>query len=245
MAESKDMDRNGVQIGVYVCHCGTNIAGTVDVEALTEYAATLPGVTSPPPFGGNQRTIVINVNPDRLKAYQAELFEYINEERGHEEWILDDIRALGADAHAEVVEGGVRFPVDPLGGQKTGWFYDQRPNRDRVAALADGARVLDVFSHVGAFGLRCAAAGALAVTLVDSSAPALVQAERAAALNGIPVRRYVIGVFVASGVIAGESAGGNDTVDMGVKLEFLVPGMEHAEEADLGSEMGGITSHFE
>src|ERR1700726_1473582 len=43
-----------------------------------------------------------------------------------------------------------------------------------------------------------------------------------------------------AGVIAGESAGGNDTVDMGVKLEFLVPGMEHAEEADLGTEMGGI-----
>src|SRR5437868_15010372 len=43
-----------------------------------------------------------------------------------------------------------------------------------------------------------------------------------------------------AGVIARESAGGNDTVDMGMKLEFLVPGMEHAEEADLGSEMGGI-----
>ena len=43
-----------------------------------------------------------------------------------------------------------------------------------------------------------------------------------------------------AGVIAGESAGGNDTVDMGMKLEFLVPGMEHAEEADLGTEMAGI-----
>ena len=43
-----------------------------------------------------------------------------------------------------------------------------------------------------------------------------------------------------AGVIAAESAGGNDTVDMGMKLEFLVPGMEHAEEADLGSEMGGV-----
>ncbi len=43
-----------------------------------------------------------------------------------------------------------------------------------------------------------------------------------------------------AGVIAGESASGNDTVDMGMQLEFLGPGMEHAEEADLGSEMGGI-----
>jgi 23S rRNA (cytosine1962-C5)-methyltransferase len=94
----------------------------------------------------------------------------------------------GEHAGVEVIEGGVRFPVDPLGGQKTGWFFDQRPSRDRVAALANGARVLDVFCHVGAFGLRCAAAGAGEVTLVDSSAPALAHAEQAAALNGISPR---------------------------------------------------------
>ncbi len=81
---------------------------------------------------------------------------------------------------AAVVEGGVRFPVDPLAGQKTGFFFDQRPNRDRVAALAAGARVLDVFCHTGAFGLRAAAAGAAAVTLVDSSAPALDRVRLAA-----------------------------------------------------------------
>jgi 23S rRNA (cytosine1962-C5)-methyltransferase len=98
---------------------------------------------------------------------------------------------FGSDARAVVVEGGVRFPVDPLGGQKTGWFFDQRPNRDRVAALAEGARVLDVFSHIGAFGLRCAIAGARDVTLVDSSAPALAQAEQAAALNGIAERVHI------------------------------------------------------
>jgi 23S rRNA (cytosine1962-C5)-methyltransferase len=98
---------------------------------------------------------------------------------------------FGSDAHAEVAEGGVRFPVDPLGGQKTGWFFDQRPSRDRVAALAEGARVLDVFSHVGAFGLRCAVAGASEVTLVDSSAPALAQAEQAAALNDVAERVHI------------------------------------------------------
>ena len=92
---------------------------------------------------------------------------------------------FGSDARAEVSEGGIRFPVDPMEGQKTGWFFDQRPNRDRVAALAKDARVLDVFCHVGAFGLRCAVAGAREVTLVDSSASALAQAELAAALNGV------------------------------------------------------------
>ena len=105
------------------------------------------------------------------------------------EGLEEDIAPLHGDAAATVVEeGGVRFPVDPLGGQKTGWFFDQRPNRDRVAALASGARVLDVFCHVGAFGLRCAGAGAEAVTLVDSSAPALLHAQQAAELNGLAGR---------------------------------------------------------
>ncbi len=94
----------------------------------------------------------------------------------------------GTDATAVVQEGLIRFPIDPLSGQKTGWFFDQRPNRDRLAALANGARVLDVFCHVGAFGLRCAGAGAASVTLIDSSAPALAHAADAAALNGFADR---------------------------------------------------------
>ena len=94
----------------------------------------------------------------------------------------------GSDAVTTVLERGVWFPVDLLTGQKTGWFFDQRPNRDRVAALASGARVLDVFCHTGAFGVRCAAAGAEAVTLVDASAPALEIAMQAAALNGVAGR---------------------------------------------------------
>ncbi len=94
----------------------------------------------------------------------------------------------GEAAGTIVVEGGVRFGVDPMAGQKTGFFFDQRPNRDRVAALAGGARMLDVFCHTGAFGLRAAAAGAAAVTLVDSSAPALERAVAAAEANGLASR---------------------------------------------------------
>ncbi len=94
----------------------------------------------------------------------------------------------GDSAQAAVVEGGLWFPVDLLAGQKTGWFFDQRPNRDRVAALAQGARVLDVFAHTGAFGLRCAASGAASVVLVDSSAPALDHAMEAASANGLGER---------------------------------------------------------
>ena len=102
------------------------------------------------------------------------------------EGLGQDVRLLhGSDAAAVTEEGGVAFAIDPLGGQKTGFFHDQRPNRALVASLAHGARVLDVFCHVGAFGLRCAKAGAAAVTLVDSSAPALEQALAAARRNGL------------------------------------------------------------
>ncbi len=107
----------------------------------------------------------------------------------HLEGLPDRVALLhGDNAACMVEEGGVRFPIDPLSGQKTGWYFDQRANRDRVAALAAGARVLDVFSHAGAFGLRCAASGAASVLLVDSSAPALAQATEAAARNGLADR---------------------------------------------------------
>ena len=124
-----------------------------------------------------------------------------------QEGLADSVALLfGDDARAEVLEGGVRFPVDPLGGQKTGWFFDQRPNRDRVAELARDARVLDVFCHVGAFALRCAAAGACEVTLVDSSAPALAQAEQAATLNGVADRVQIRrdDAFDAMAALSGE-----------------------------------------
>ena len=105
--------------------------------------------------------------------------------RGHE-GLPQEVRLLhGSADNAEVVEGGVVFPVDPLGGQKTGFFHDQRPNRDLVASLAAGASVLDVFCHTGAFGLRALASGAASALLVDASAPALEAARQAAVRNGL------------------------------------------------------------
>jgi 23S rRNA (cytosine1962-C5)-methyltransferase len=85
-------------------------------------------------------------------------------------------------------ENGVRFLADPREGQKTGWFFDQRENRARVAALAKGLRVLDVYSYCGGFALTAAAAGASEVTAVDRSEAALALAEQAAALNGLAER---------------------------------------------------------
>jgi 23S rRNA (cytosine1962-C5)-methyltransferase len=70
-------------------------------------------------------------------------------------------------------EGGLDFRIDPIGGQKTGWFYDQRGNRDLLATYVSGKRVLDVFSYLGAWGLRAASFGANDVTCVDASAAAV------------------------------------------------------------------------
>lgn len=79
-----------------------------------------------------------------------------------------------------VVEEGVQLQADLKGGQKTGFFFDQRDNRTRLARYAKGARVLDVFSYVGAWALRAAQAGAREVVCLDSSEPALAHARAAA-----------------------------------------------------------------
>ena len=88
----------------------------------------------------------------------------------------------------EIEENATRFEVPLLSGQKTGWFYDHRMNRARVQQLARGMRVLDVFSYIGGWGIEAAGAGAEKVVCVDSSAKALDQVERNAALNGVDER---------------------------------------------------------
>ncbi|NCU20315.1 class I SAM-dependent rRNA methyltransferase [Candidatus Falkowbacteria bacterium] len=80
------------------------------------------------------------------------------------------------------------YMADLLGGQKTGLFFDQRPNHAFAARLARGARVLDVFAHVGGFGLAALAGGAASALAVDGSAPALALAEQGAAAMGAGAR---------------------------------------------------------
>ncbi|NQW09055.1 MAG: class I SAM-dependent rRNA methyltransferase [Alphaproteobacteria bacterium] len=87
-----------------------------------------------------------------------------------------------------VAEGGALFPFDPLGGQKTGWFFDHRDNRAFMARLAPGQRVLDLYSHTGGFGIQCAVAGAAQVDLIDRANPALLLAEKAAEMSGVADR---------------------------------------------------------
>jgi 23S rRNA (cytosine1962-C5)-methyltransferase len=87
-----------------------------------------------------------------------------------------------------VEENGRTFEAPLARGQKTGWFYDHRMNRARLAAYVKDKRVLDVFSYLGAWGVQAAAAGAAGVVCVDSSALALEGVARNAALNGVADR---------------------------------------------------------
>ena len=83
----------------------------------------------------------------------------------------------------EITENGIKYAVDYINGQKTGYFLDQTYNRMAIRKSAQGRRVLDCFTHTGAFALNAAAAGAKLVTAVDISEDALSSAKRNAQLN--------------------------------------------------------------
>lgn len=85
----------------------------------------------------------------------------------------------------ELLENNVRMLAPLHDGQKTGWFYDQRPNRAMLKNFVQGQRVLDVFSYVGSFAVQAAVFGAKEVMAVDASRFALEMAEKNAALNGM------------------------------------------------------------
>ena len=85
----------------------------------------------------------------------------------------------------EIVENGVKYLVDLENGQKTGFFLDQKYNRQAAARLAEGKRVLDCFTHTGSFGLNAAMAGAAHVHSVDISPAAIELARANAARNGL------------------------------------------------------------
>lgn len=105
---------------------------------------------------------------------------------------LDDASAVLAgrapEAPVPVAMNGAIYMADLTGGQKTGLYYDQRPNHAFAARLARGARVLDVFSHVGGFSLACLAGGAASALAVDGSQAALDLGMEGAARMGMAGR---------------------------------------------------------
>lgn len=104
------------------------------------------------------------------------------------EGLDDESSVIMGDAPAgpiAVSMNGATYLADLTGGQKTGIFYDQRPNHAFAANLSGDKRVLDVFAHVGGFGLAALAHGAASVLAIDGSAPALALAEKGAAAMGV------------------------------------------------------------
>jgi 23S rRNA (cytosine1962-C5)-methyltransferase len=111
------------------------------------------------------------------------------------EGLKEEVRILKGEVPEliEVHENGCIYLADLLKGQKTGWFYDMRDNRARVAAQAKGKTVLDIYCHSGGFGIAAARAGAKEVTFSDRSELALSLAKKAAEKNSLRGARFLPG----------------------------------------------------
>ena len=146
---------------------------------------------------------VAQITTAGMERVKADLVDLLRSEFGFRTVVLRNdtpVRALeGLDAGVEVVgepigdtitveEGGGVFEAAPLAGQKTGWYFDHRANRARLASRVAGKRVLDLYSYTGAWGIRCALGGASEVRCIDSSANAIELAARNAARNGVADR---------------------------------------------------------
>jgi 23S rRNA (cytosine1962-C5)-methyltransferase len=100
-----------------------------------------------------------------------------------------------ASSLVEIVIGGLKFEVDLLHAQKTGFYLDQRQNYETIAQYAEGRRVLDCFTNQGGFALACARAGAAEVTGVEENSANIVAAKRNAARNNLKVEWMEQDVF--------------------------------------------------
>jgi 23S rRNA (cytosine1962-C5)-methyltransferase len=101
------------------------------------------------------------------------------------------LRGKAPSGPVEIQENSLRFQVHITEGQKTGFYLDQRENRQAVARLASGRRVLDAFCYTGGFGLHAARAEAREVLAIDVSEPALDLARVNARLNNLPQMSFV------------------------------------------------------
>ena len=105
------------------------------------------------------------------------------------------VKEEGLDTETVITENGIKYYVDVENGQKTGYFLDQKRNRERVGRLVEGKKVLDCFTHTGSFALNCAKGKAGKVTAVDISETAIKQARKNAEANDLKVDFVVADVF--------------------------------------------------
>ena len=147
--------------------------------------------------------LAVQITTAGMQRFQEDIVRVLTELLAPRGIVLRNDSAVreleGLDLHVEIAAGdvpesvaveesGCRFEVSLTGGQKTGWFFDQAANRDRMVTYVEGKRVLDVCSYVGGWGVRAAVAGAKSVTCVDASEDALGRVNGNAALNGVQDR---------------------------------------------------------
>lgn len=137
----------------------------------------------------SQLDLIVSILERHLKPTAIVLH---NDSVSSDESLPGDTRVLSGELQdggmVEIVENDLRFQVPLLAGQKTGWFYDHRESRARLARLCEGKRVLDVYSYLGAWGLACLQQGAESLHAVDRSGFALEQLNKNAALNNFQDR---------------------------------------------------------
>ncbi|MCG8381633.1 MAG: class I SAM-dependent rRNA methyltransferase [Gammaproteobacteria bacterium] len=148
-------------------------------------------------------TLSIQINTAGMEAVKADLLDTLQNIKGVTGMLiqndnamrsLEQLTAEGEETHGEVpeewsvYEGEARFRIIHKQGQKTGWFYDQRTNRERFKHYAINQRVLDVCSYAGGWSISALLAGARTVTAIDASQPAIDMATQNARLNGVNER---------------------------------------------------------
>lgn len=139
--------------------------------------------------------VVVKVLGDELKP--RSIYEKSQLPSRKQEGLGDRLGVLYGEPIEEVIilENGLQFLVNPVEGQKTGFFLDHREMRQKIGRMAQGKRILNCFSYTGGFSVYAAAGGALRVDSVDISDKAIIMAERNFALNSFDVQRN--GFFVA------------------------------------------------
>jgi 23S rRNA (cytosine1962-C5)-methyltransferase len=145
-----------------------------------------------------------------LQALECETLLFKNDGTARElEGLPAYVEAVkgGIDEFGSVLEAGLRFALPLAAGQKTGWFFDQAANRRALTKyVREGARVLDLFSYVGAWGIRAARDGAAEVICVDSSALALELAAKNAERNTLAITTRKGDAFVILEALVKERA---------------------------------------
>lgn len=132
--------------------------------------------------------LIAQLKPARIyeqSAGRSRNLEGLSERKGY-------IYGEGQSAPVRITENGYAFDVDVEGGQKTGFFLDQRINREKLGALARSATVLNCFCYTGAFSVYCAAGGAKKVVSLDISKSACAQASEHLRQNGFSSEEHPV-----------------------------------------------------